>query len=100
MGRNDEMIFFYKKDTGEIFATMDGRVHDEKQLTNYVDNGIGKENIGKYIIGWIENKKGKIESNMDKFELLQEFESISPVSPLDYKVNIETGNLEKVDKKP
>ena len=93
------MILFYDKTTGDIFATMDGRVHDEKQLNCYIDNGIGKENIGKYIIGWIDKNGKKMEYNLDKFELLQEFESISPVSPLDYKVNIETGNLIKMDKK-
>jgi len=88
-------IFFYNKQNGQIFATIDGRVHDEKQLECYVDNGIGKENIGKYIIGWIENKTGKIEYNMDKFELLQRFEDITPESPLDYKIDIENNNLIK-----
>lgn len=80
------MILFYNKQIGEIFGTIDGRVHNEKQLSCYVDNGIGEENIGKYIIGWTEENGEKIEHNMDKFELLQEFESISPVSPLDYKI--------------
>lgn len=87
------MILFFSKKTGEIFATIDGRVHDEKQLECYVDNGIGKENIGKYIIGWIENENGKIEYNMDKFDILQRFEDITPESPLDYK--IENNNLIK-----
>ena len=80
------MILFYSKKTGEIFATIDGRVHDEKQLNCYVDNGIGKENIGKLIIGWIEKDGQKIESNMDKFRILQRFEDITPESPLDYKI--------------
>jgi len=80
------MIIFYDKRTGNIFAAQDGRVHDEKQLECYVDNGIGKENIGKYIIGWIENKTGKMEYNMDKFELLQRFEDITPFNPLDCKI--------------
>lgn len=89
------MILFYNKQSGEIFATVDGRVHDEQQMKCYVNNGIEEENIGKYIIGVITNNGKKIEYNMDKFSLLQEFESISPVSPLDYKVEIETGNLIK-----
>ena len=79
-------ILFYNKKTGEIFATVDGRVHDEKQLECYVDNGIGKKNIGKFIIGWIEAKGKKMEYNMDKFKLLQKFEDISKTNPLDYKV--------------
>lgn len=92
------MIIFFKKDTGNIFATIDGRVHDEKQLNCYVNDGDNIENIGKYIIGWIEKDGQKIEYNMDKFELLQKFEDTTPESPLDYKVDIETGNLVKMDK--
>jgi len=92
------MILFYNKQTGKVFATIDGRVHDEKHLNNYVDNGIGKENIGKYIIGWIEKDGQKMEYNMDKFELLKKFEDITPESPLDYRVDMETGNLVKIDK--
>ena len=78
------MILFFDKKTGDIFATIDGRVHDEKQLKCYITDG--KREVGKYIIGWIENKNGKIEYNMDKFELLQKFEDITPESPLDYKI--------------
>jgi len=92
------MILFYKKDSGEIFATIDGRVHSEEQLVCRISDGASDENIGKYIIGWIESKNGKIEYNMDKFELLQEFEAITPTSPLDYKVDIQTGNLIKIIK--
>lgn len=87
------MIIFYSKTTGEIFATIDGRVHDEKQLNCYVDNGIGDENIGKYIIGWIEKDGKRMEYNIDKFELLQKFEDITPESPLDYKIDLDSGNL-------
>ena len=89
------MILFFQKDTGNIFAVIDGRVHSEQAFECKVSDGTPEENIGKYIIGWIEKDNGKIEYNLDKFELLQEFESISPISPLDYKVNIETGEIEK-----
>ena len=89
------MILFYDKRDGNIFGTIDGRVHDERQLNCHVDNGIGEENTGRYIIGWIEKGDSKIEYNMDKFEILQRFEDRTPESPLDYKVDIETGNLIK-----
>ena len=89
------MILFYDKRDGNIFGTIDGRVHDEKQLNCHVDNGIGKENIGKYIIGWIEKDGKKIEYNMDKFELLQKFEDITPESPLDYKIDVDSGEIIK-----
>ena len=118
------VILFFDKRDGQIFATIDGRVHSEQNMKCDMDNGIGKENVGKMIIGWeetseteeieaeVENlvdaggglfKKEKvkekrtrsknIEHNMDKFELLQEFESMSEVSPLNYK--IKKGNLIK-----
>ena len=80
------MIIFYNKETGDIFSTMDGRVHNERQMNCYVDNGIGKEKIGKYIIGWIEKNGKKMEYNIDKLSILQKFEDYTPFSPLDCKV--------------
>lgn len=116
------MILFYNKDNGEIFATIDGRIHDRRQMAVSVDNGI--ENVGKFIIGWeetdeledyeevveklVEVENGlfkkvkvkekrqrfkKIEHNLDKFELLQRFEDETPENPMDYKV--ENNNLIK-----
>lgn len=87
------MILFYNKEDGKIFGTIDGRVHDEHQLTCYINNGIGEENIGKHIIGWIEKEGKRMEYNMDEFELLQKFEDISKESPLDYIVK--DGRLHK-----
>lgn len=89
------MILFYNKENGEIFASIDGRVHNQEQLNCYVNNGIGEENIGKYVIGWITKDEKKIEQNMDKFDILKRFEDITPESPLDYKIDIETNNLIK-----
>lgn len=48
------MIIFYNKKTGEIFATIDGRVHNKEQTKCTIDNGIDKESVGKYIIGFEE----------------------------------------------
>jgi len=94
------MILFYQKKTGKIFATMDGRVHDEKQLNCFiVDDQIDKEEIGKYIIGWIqkynekEKETDKIGYNLDQFKILEKFEDITPESPLDYKII--NGKLQK-----
>lgn len=75
------MILFYKKQTGEIFATVDGRVHDEKHLNFSIDDGSGEE-VGKYIIGWIEKGNQKVAYNMDKFELLQRFEDLTLFNPM------------------
>lgn len=89
------MILFYDKRNGDIFATIDGRVHGKKQLESYVNSGIGEKNIGKYIIGWIDNGIDKIECNMDKFEILKKFEDNSPENPMDYKIDIEKVELVK-----
>lgn len=81
---------------GDVFAVADGRVHDERALQAYVTHPyIPAENVGKYIIGWIKKGEQRIESNMDKFELLKSFEDITPESPLDYRVDVETGELLK-----
>lgn len=92
------MILFYNKETGKVFATIDGRVHDEKQLNCFiVDDNMKKEEIGKYIIGWIEKFNGeeteKIGYNLDQFKILERFEDITPESPLDYKII--NGKLQK-----
>jgi len=90
------MILFYTKNDGNIFATIDGRVHSGVVLNASISYPNTEDsNIGKYIIGWIEDENGRIEYNLDKFELLQEFEGITPESPLMYRVDIETGQLIK-----
>lgn len=78
------MILFYNKKDGKIFATIDGRVHDERHLKCHINSG--KEEVGKFIIGWIEKGKDKIEYNIDQFKTLQRFEDSTPTSPLDYKI--------------
>lgn len=87
------MIIFYDKKDGRIFSYMDGRVHDRAHLKCSVNAGI--EEVGKYIIGWIEDEDGKIEYNMDKLKILQSFEDHTETSPLDYKIDVETGQLIK-----
>jgi hypothetical protein len=89
------MILFYSKITGDIFAYTDGRVHNEAQLNvKMTQSNLTEEQTGKLVIGWIEKDGMKTECNLDKFELLQDFESLSPLSPTDFKVNLETGELE------
>jgi hypothetical protein len=83
------MILFYDKKTGDIIATIDGRLHGEEQLNMSVSND-PKMEVGKFIIGWIEKESKKIACNLDKMELLQRFEDITPESPLDYKIDTQT----------
>lgn len=91
------MIIFYNKKTGDIFGTIDGRVHPESQLNMYAKREQEtEEEVGKYIIGAIKNKEKTIEYNMDKMDLLKKFEDISSESPLDYK--IKDGQIIKISK--
>lgn len=105
------MILFFKKKTGKVFATIDGRVHDQKAMACSIDDGT--KDVGKYIIGWEETgetkevikevrkfvevrnnlfekqiKKVKVketvkkEHNLDKFKILQRFEDKTDFNPL------------------
>jgi len=87
------MILFYEKDSGNVFAVVDGRVHTKQQENVHISSGQSEDNIGKFIIGFLESEDGLREPfNMEYFDLLQEFESTSTVNPLDYKIN-ENGQL-------
>jgi hypothetical protein len=93
------MIVFFNKKNGEIFGTIDGRVHNGEQLKMYVSDD-PKMEIGKYIIGFLEGEDGKrVGQNLDKMELLEKFEDITKESPLDYKVDVESGDLIKIKNK-
>lgn len=89
------MILFYNKNTGNIFGVIDGRVHGEQHLKTHMDSaGMGEDEVGKYIIGTIKKADGSTAGfNLDKFDILRRFEDITPESPLDYKIDIETGDL-------
>lgn len=89
------MILFYNKKTGKIFGSVNGRVHDNGQMKMEISDGSPKEDIGKFIIGWIEKDGKMVESNMEKFEIMQRFEADIPENPLDYKIDVETNNLIK-----
>lgn len=101
------MILFYNKEdiknaegevikpAGSIFGAIDGRVHREQQLQAHMDGaGLNESEVGKYIIGTIRKADGsQVGYNLDKFDILRRFEDITPESPLDYKIDIETGDL-------
>lgn len=93
------MILFFNKKTGRIFATIDGRVHNEGHLSVKINDGKLKDDeIGKYVIGWIENKNKKVASNIDKLPIVEDWEDVTPTSPLDYKIDVKYNKLVKVKK--
>lgn len=53
------MILFYNKKDGKVFATIEGRVHDQRAMKCSIANGIPRKDVGRYIIGWEETKKTK-----------------------------------------
>jgi len=61
------MIIFYNKDTGEIFGTIDGRVHDDFQLKKALICPVGfdEKKVGKYVVPfkprYIEVEKLKVK---------------------------------------
>jgi hypothetical protein len=89
------MILFYNKDNGEIFATIDGRVHDDRHLNSHANNGLPVDKIGKFVIGWIEKGDQKIAYNLNQMEMMIRFEDITPESPLEYRIDLEKNELIK-----
>ena len=83
------MIIFYDKKTGEVFATIDGRVHDQKTMEcTITDDSHDKKNTEKMVIGWEEKGKEKIEHNLDHFEILQDIEDdTTPTKIYDFKID-------------
>lgn len=46
----------------------------------------------------IQQRRKMIEHNMDEFEILQRFEDLTPENPMDYRIDLETNKLIKLDK--
>lgn len=44
------MIIFYKKDSGQIFSVIEGRVHNNPDKMIVEVSGVESENIGRFII--------------------------------------------------
>ena len=51
------MIVFYKKNSGQIFSVVEGRVHDDPEKMMVQVSGVEPENIGKYIIPYKQKIK-------------------------------------------
>jgi len=64
------MILFYDKRDGKVFATTDGRVHDQASMKCFISDGTPKKDIGKYIIGWEELKETE-EKEIESEEMVE-----------------------------
>jgi len=85
------MILFYNKKTGNVFATIDGRVHNKEQMKCNIDDGTPKKDIGKLIIGWEETGKYK--------EVEEEVEELKEIKKnLFTKVKVKVPRQEPINK--
>lgn len=81
------MILFYDKNTGEIKGTINGRIHNERQLQMWVG-----ENTQRIVCNWIY-KDGGFEPELEPQNLWSLLES-SPVKIADFVIDINTKRLE------
>ena len=88
------MIIFFNKKTGEIIGAIEGRVHPAHHNKMGISvSGIDSANIGKIVIGWTEDNRGKrIEHNMSlwEYQLISE-DHKHPKHNLKAKVKINKG---------
>jgi len=69
------MIIFYNKKTGEVFGTVDGRVHGREELSVKINNGIPEEDVGRMIIGWEDTGKTVVETEeKERYEAVEDTE--------------------------
>lgn len=60
------MIIFYKKDSGQIFSVIEGRIHTNPEKLVVQVSGVESENIGKFIIPYKQKFK---EIKVPKYKL-------------------------------
>lgn len=83
------MIIFYERDTGNIVGTINGRVHGNDELNMWVGN---RNTTDRLVCQWEKNKDGNYEPSIQK-EIFNQLDSREK-KPRDFKVNIETKELE------
>ncbi len=101
------MIIFYKKQTGEIIGTIEGRIHNKESLNMWIGD---KNTTDRVIIQWkpvkFYNSKGEEVSKdspevftadyepESQKEIMMEVEK-NPILIYNYKINLKTKLLEK-----
>ena len=92
------MIIFYKKKTGEIVGTIEGRIHPEDHLKMWIGS---KEENERLVVDWefieAETEEGGTGAGVWQPTAQKElFENLDkdPSKIRDYKVNLDTKELE------
>lgn len=94
------MIIFYKKQTGEIVGTIDGRIHSEEHLNMWIGD---KNETDRIIVNWKPvrwyNQKGEVVDKNSPDVFTADFEpdhqqkdlyillDKNPIKVYDYKVD-------------
>jgi hypothetical protein len=81
------MIIFYEKETGKIIGTIEGRVHSNMHLNQWIGD---KEKTERLIINWIKNESGVYEpdlADLEQKDIALELDK-NPISIYDYRIDI------------
>ena len=88
------MIIFYEKESGNIIGTIEGRVHGDTHLNQWIGD---KNNTLRLIVKWRKNDEGTWEPNVEGQEQKDIFIKLdkNPTSVYDYYIESDSGNLVK-----
>ena len=91
------MIIFYEKDTGKIKGTIEGRVHGETHLNQWVGD---RDSTYRLIVNWHKNDNDVWEPNAGDQEQIDIFIELdkNPTSVYDYLIDSVSGKLIKKEK--
>jgi len=88
------MIFFYNKTTGDIQATIEGRIHDKHQLNMWIgDRAIS----GRIVVQWKKSENGEYFPIHKQKDLFVEIDN-DPTTLKKYRVDIKDKLLVSIEK--
>lgn len=88
------MIIFYNKDTGKIKGTIEGRIHANMDLNQWVGK---RDETDRIIIEWEKDETGEYKPINDDLEQIKILEIIdkNPTQVYDYYVDLKSKKLVK-----
>jgi hypothetical protein len=71
------MILFYRKSDGVIFGTVNGRLHDPKEVERMMikPSNTEESDIGKFIVPYKRLESGEFVPDVEFYETILEFEA-------------------------
>jgi hypothetical protein len=86
------MIIFYKKKTGRIVGTIEGRIHGEESLKQWIGD---KEETDRIIFTWKKNDDESFEPEVtdnEQKQILVELDK-KPITIYDFNIDINSKKL-------